>query len=211
MSSAIQALVSRITSGLVRWVAIPDRRRPFETALRESRSFLVVVVAQVIASAIICAAANRPILAGPPHAYATFLWAGVVFGDMAVAGTMFHRRLLQPDSLPAADAYRRAWGELQAALICRESVALVSIAFPAAPHALSAFSPADQAIRRASVHLRRESDRRLNSTERVFALVGIQSTFRDRAITTSLDWLCYGPLTTLAAATFIWTARPHWL
>ena len=208
MSSAIQPLVSRITSGPVQWVAIPDTRRPLDTALRESRSFLAVVVAQVIASAIICGAAGRPILAGPLDAYLTFLSAGLVFGAMAFVGTMFHRRLLQPDSAPIAAAYRRAWVELRAELISQEYVALVAITFLTAPLALSAFSAAKQAI--PVLHpftwdaYLSAWGTRLEGGHPLWQR--LQPVLGKPKITMSLDWFYHRAWTALLLAAFVWTA-----
>jgi hypothetical protein len=115
-------------------------------AIRESRSFLVAVATQVIASAIICGAARRPIFAGPADAYQTFFAAGAVFGPMVFAIVLFRHRQIIGDGLPQSQAYRLAWQALRSNTLTASYVANVAIVFAAAPIALSAFSAAKQAI-----------------------------------------------------------------
>jgi hypothetical protein len=115
-------------------------------ALRESRRFLIAVGTQIAASAIICGAARRPLLAGPFDAYQTFLAAAAVFGPMTLAVVLFRRRLAVGDGVPASRAYRMAWRTLRSDTLTPGYIANVVVVFAAAPLALSAFSAAKQSI-----------------------------------------------------------------
>jgi hypothetical protein len=208
MPSATPPFVARITSGPLEWVDVPAVGRPIETALRESRGFLAVVVAQVVASTIICTAAGRPILAGPLDAFTTFLAAAGVFGAMAFAAELFRRRLLQPSGLPLSTAYRRAFRDMRDELLTPEYVAVVGITFFATPIAFSAFSAAKQAI--PVLHpftwdgYLSALGSRLNGGHPLWQL--LQPVLGKPEITTSLDWFYHRAWTALLLAVFVWTA-----
>jgi len=118
----------------------------FVSAIRESRTFRLAVCLQLLASAVICALAHRPMLIGLVDSYETFLSAAVVFGSMALAVAVFRERARTPARLPATAAYRDAWKLLRAELLTAEYVVNVAIVFAVAPIAISAFSAAKQAI-----------------------------------------------------------------
>ena len=212
MTSATQPLAARITSGPVEWVEMPAAGRPLETALRESRGLLAVVVAQVLASTLICVAAGLPILAGPLDALTTFFAAVAVFGTMAFIADVFRRRLLQPSSLPIVSAYRRAWMEMRAELLTREYLAVVAITFLAIPLAISACSAAKQAIPilhpftwdpvLSSIAARVDGGHPL--WQRLQPILGKPE------ITSDLDWFYHRAWTTLILAVVVWTglSRP---
>lgn len=179
-----------------------------DAALRESRGFLAVVVAQVIASATICTVAGRPILAGPGDAYETILAAGLVFGTMALFGALFMRRMRQPASIPISIAYRRAWQDLRDNLWSAQYVAAVAITFLTAPIAISAFSAAKQAIPILhpftwDAHLSAWGSR-LDGGYPLWQR--LQPALGKPEITTALDWFYHRAWTVLLLAAFSWTA-----
>ena len=208
MTSAIQPLDARVTSGPVQWVELPAAGRPFETALRESRGFLAVVVAQVMASAIICTAAGRPFLAGPIDAYTTILAAGMIFGAMAFVSELFRRRLMQPSMVEMSTAYRRAFEGMRADLFTAEDIAMVGITFFATPIASSAFSAAKQAI--PVLHpftwdtYLSTMGSRINGGHPLWQM--LQPVLGKPAITISLDWFYHRAWTALLLAAFVWAA-----
>ena len=212
MTTAIHPIAARIVSGPVQWVEAPASGRPFETALRESRSFLAVVVAQVAASAVICGAAGLPILAGPLDAFTTFFSAVAVFGAMAFIGELFRRRLLQAPSVPIGMAYRRAWTSMRDELLTGEYLALVAITFFATPIAISAFSAAKQAI--PILHpftwdpVLSAIGSRINGGRPLWQR--LQPFLGKPEITTVLDWFYHRAWTALILAVVVWTglSRP---
>lgn len=177
-------------------------------AVHESRWLLIAVAAQLVASAIICVLARRPMLAGPLDAYGTFFWAASVFVTMALAAEMFRRRLTQPATLTRREAYTRAWVALRRELITPEYVATVALTLVIAPLCISAFSAAKQAIpvlhpftwdaylSDMGSHL--DGGRPL--WQRLQPLLGTPE------ITASLDWFYHRAWTALLIATFVWTA-----
>ena len=121
-------------------------RSALQTAVRESRWLLFAVGSQVAWSAVVCSLVGRSILAGPVDAYTTVLAAALVFGIVAGVIALFQRRLAEGDTLPAQDAYARAWKSFRRDFLNREHVATVGLTLAVAPLALSAFSAAKQAI-----------------------------------------------------------------
>jgi len=179
-----------------------------DTALRESRGFLAVVVAQVVASGIICTAADRPILAGPLDAYTTILAAGLVFGAMAFLAALFTRRLMQPSSVPIPVAYRRAWQDLRDDLFSTEYVVGVAITLLTTPIAISAFSAAKQAIPILhpftwDAYLSAWGSR-LDGGHPLWQR--LQPVLGKPEITAALDWFYHRAWTALLLAAFVWTA-----
>jgi hypothetical protein len=179
-----------------------------DAALRESRGFLGVVVAQVVASAIICTAAGTPILAGPLDAYAGFLAAGLVFGLMALLAAVFTRRTAQPASLSIVAAYRQAWQQLRDDLFTAEYVAVVAITFLTAPIALSAFFAAKQAIPvlnpfRWDAYLSAWGSR-LDGGRPLWQ--ALQPFLGKPEITIALDWFYHRAWIALLLAAFVWSA-----
>ena len=114
-------------------------------ATRESRAFLVAVTAQLVASAIICTAAERSMLVGLTEAYETVLAAAAIFGLMALLLALFHLRQAM-DGMPVLRAYRLAWLTLRSQALTAEYLANIAVVLVAAPLSLSAFSAAKQAI-----------------------------------------------------------------
>jgi hypothetical protein len=208
MTSAAQPLVTRSAPSHTEWVKAPTSRRPLDTALRESRGLLAAVVAQVVASAIICARAGTPVLAGPLDAFTTILAAGAVFGTVAFAGELFRRRLLQPASLPLGIAYKRAFMSMRDELLTPDHVAVVAITFFATPIALSAFSAAKQAI--PSLHpfawdaFLSGMGSHINGGIPLWQR--LQPVLGKPEITTWLDWFYHRVWTTLLLAVLVWAA-----
>src|SRR5512143_685302 len=107
-------------------------------AIHESRAFRAAVCMQLLASAVICGLAGRPMLAGLVDSYQTFLSAAALFGLMALAVVLFQRRRQLDADLSAAEAYRVAWRTLRLETITPEYLANVVIVFATAPVAISA-------------------------------------------------------------------------
>jgi hypothetical protein len=208
MATGVQPHAASLSAEPIGWVAASRSTSPIDAALRESRGFLAVVVAQVIASAIICTAADRPILAGPLDAYTTIFAAGLVFGSMAFLAALFSRRMLQPASLPIPAAYRRAWLGLRDDLFTPEYVAVVAITFFTAPIAISAFSAAKQAIPILrpftwDAYLSAWGTR-WDGGHPLWQL--LQPFVGKPEITEALDWFYHRAWTALLLAAFVWNA-----
>jgi hypothetical protein len=179
-----------------------------DAALRESRAFLCVVVAQVIASGIVCTAAGRSILAGPLDAYTTFFGAELVFCTMARLGALFTRRVRQPPSIPIVAGYRLAWRDLRGEVLSAQYFASVAIIFLTAPIAISAFSAAKQAIPILhpftwDAYLSAWGSR-LDGGYPLWQR--LQPVLGKPEITTSLDWFYHRAWPVLMLAAFVWTA-----
>ena len=185
------------------------------SAIRESRWFLFAVAAQLIAGGIICGLAQRPMLAGPLDAYATFLWAAVVFIMMALSAELFRRRLSEPPIVSRREAYARAWTALRRELLTREYVATVALTLAAAPLCISAFSAAKQAL--PVLHpfawdaYLSELGSRLDGGRPLWQR--LQPVLGTPEVTPSLDWFYHRAWTALLMAAFVWTAllRPSHL
>jgi PAP2 superfamily protein len=115
-------------------------------AAAESRAFLVAVALQILAAAVMCAIAHRPIFVGLADSYDTFLGAGAVFGVMALAVGLFRRRQTMGSNEATLENYHLAWRSLRSDTLTAEYFANVVIVFLVAPVGLSAFSAAKQAI-----------------------------------------------------------------
>src|SRR5512143_2564432 len=113
-------------------------------AIHELRAFRAAVCLQLLASAVICGLAGRPMLSGLVDSYQTFLSAAALFGLMALAVALFQERRRVAGDLPATEAYRLAWRTLRAESLTPEYIANVAIILATAPLAISAFSAAKQ-------------------------------------------------------------------
>ncbi len=190
-------------------------RTAIAAAFQESRWFLLAVGAQLLASAIICGLAGRPMLAGPFDAYDAVLWTTLIFASMALAGEMFRRRLLEPTGMSTLEAYARAWHGMREDLLTKEYVATVALTLVLSPLCLSAFSAAKQAIPELHPF---SWDGPLSAWGSLLnggrpLWQRLQPVLGKPAITTSLDWFYHRAWIALLMATFVWTAlmRPSHL
>jgi len=108
--------------------------------------FRLGVCLQLLAAAVICGLARRPMFAGLVDAYQTFLSAAAVFGLIAMAVAVFRRRLQVDVGQSTLESYRQAWEDLQASIVTANYLANVLVVFAVAPLAISAFSAAKQSI-----------------------------------------------------------------
>jgi hypothetical protein len=183
-------------------------RAALDAALQESRWLLFALSAQLLASAVICGLANRPMLVGPLDAYQTFLWAAAVFTTMALAAELFRRRLAEPGGFTTRAAYARAWAGLRRELVTREYLFTVALTFAFAPLCISAFSAAKQAI--PALHpftwdaYLSALGSRLDGGQPMWQR--LQPVLGKPEITASLDWFYHRAWTALLMAAFVWTA-----
>ena len=121
-------------------------RAAVASAAAESRAFLAAVVLQVLAAAVMCVKAHRPMFVGLADSYDTFFGAAALIGVMALVVSLFRRRQTVGSSQASLENYRRAWRSLRSDTLTTEYLANVVIVFLVAPVGLSAFSAAKQAI-----------------------------------------------------------------
>ena len=111
--------------------------------VREYRVLWMVFAAQLMVSWLLCFEAGRPLLAGLSDAILTVDGSVTVFGAMAVAIAVVHRR---PHGSPVIVGYRIAWRELRWRVASPAWIASVFMLAIVLPLSLAVFSATKRAI-----------------------------------------------------------------